>query len=124
MREVATVVLIAGSILSLLALTHLFLAAWLFPRWLRFYPTYASQGAARGIGFVLAGLAWIGACVIVTEGTEAMLWWVPGTVGFTDEDGSYQSWSGYISAAFGLFGGTGWIWSVLTAGRSAHESKP
>lgn len=120
MREVATVVLIAGSILSLLALAHLFLAAWLFPRWLRFYPTNTSPGAARGIGFVLAGLAWIGACVIVTEGTEAMLWWVPRSHGFLNEDGDFQSWLGYFSTAFGLFAGTGWVWSVLRAGRHSH----
>lgn len=122
MREVANVILIAGSILSLLALLHLFLAAWLFPKWLRAYPTNAGTGAGRGIGFAILGLAWIGACVIVTNGAEAMLWWMPGSAGFIDEDGAYQSWSGYLSAGFGLVAGTGWIWSVLRAGRSSQQS--
>lgn len=117
MREAVNLFLIAGSILSLLALTHLFLAAWLFPSWLRAYPTNTGTGAPRGVGFALAGFAWIGACVIVTNGVEAMLWWMPGSAGFIDEDGDYRTWSGYLSAGFGLAAGTGWVWSVLRAGR-------
>lgn len=120
MREAANIAIIIGSVLCLLSLLHLFLAAWLIPSWLRVYPTYASTGARRGVGLTLAAFAWIGACVIVSLGTEAMLWWVPRSIGFVNESGDFQSWIGYAAGGFGLFAGTGWVWSVLRVGRQNH----
>lgn len=121
MQERAQLVLMVGGVVCLLALIHLQLAAWLFPSWLALYPRGNERDRPAALGLALTFLAWVAAAVILSKGFESVLWWVPESSGFIDGSGDFQSWVGYLSAGFGLFAGTGWVWSVLRAGRSTKR---
>ncbi|MGH8037092.1 MAG: hypothetical protein ACREPD_05055 [Stenotrophomonas sp.] len=121
MQTTVLAVVIVGAILSLASLVHLQLAAWLFPGWVR--SVYMTGGQYRNAGIVLQALAWIAAAAITGAGTSFMLSWMPGSWGWADEIGKFTSYAQELSWLAGPVMGSGWIWSLLQAGRRAAEHR-
>lgn len=115
MQTAILAVVIAGSILSLMALVHLQLAAWLFPGWVR--SLYTPGGSYRTVGIGLQVLAWIAAAVITGAGVAFMLSWMPNSWGSADELGDFTTYAQDLAWLAGPFMGSGWIWSLLQVGR-------
>ncbi|HEL3158089.1 TPA: hypothetical protein UMF67_001808 [Stenotrophomonas maltophilia] len=105
--------------LCLLAFLHLQLSAWLFPGWVR--SLYLPGGRWRAAGIVLQVLAWVAAVAITIAGVGMLLSWMPGNWGWTDEVGTFTPHADDLSTWAGLLMGSGWIWSLLQAGRRAAD---
>lgn len=101
--------------LCLLAFLHLQLSAWLVPGWVRAF--YVPGGRWRTAGIVLQVLAWVAAVAITIAGVAMLLSWMPGNWGWTDEVGAFTPQADDLSTWAGVFMGSGWIWSLLQAGR-------
>lgn len=101
--------------LCLLAFLHLQLSAWLIPSWVRAF--YVPGGRWRTAGIVLQALAWVAAVAITIAGVAMLLSWMPGNWGWTDEVGAFTPHADDLSTWAGVFMGSGWIWSLLQAGR-------
>lgn len=108
--------------LCLLAFIHLQLSAWLFPSWTR--SLYAAGGRWRTVGIVLLVLAWVAAVAITMSGVAMLLSWMPGNWGWTDEIGTFTPHADDLSTWAGVFMGSGWVWSLLQAGRRNAEERP
>lgn len=115
MQTALVAALIALAMLSLAALVHLQLAVWLFPGWIR--SLYTTGGRYRTAGVGLQVLAWIAAAAITGAGVAFMLSWMPASWGHTDEIGTFTPHAQSLAWLAGLMMGSGWIWSLLQAGR-------
>lgn len=115
MQTAVLYLVIAGSILSLAALTHLQLSSWLFPGWVR--SLYTQGGRYRTAGISLQVLAWIAAATITGAGVAFMLSWMPNSWGSADELGVFTPYAQDLAWLAGPLMGSGWVWSLLQVGR-------
>lgn len=115
MREAAQLVLIVGGALSLLALFHLQLSAWIFRPWMR--ALYMAGAKWAAVGWALRCLAWVGACSIAGVGLWGVLGWLPYDLGLLDATEGYKDAMGHVATWLGVATGSGWVWSTLQVGR-------
>lgn len=115
MQDEIRIVVYGLGTLCLLAFLHLQFSAWLIPSWVRAF--YMPGGRWRTAGIVLQALAWVAAVAITISGVAMLLSWMPGNWGWTDEVGAFTPHADDLSTWAGIFMGSGWIWSLLQAGR-------
>ncbi|PSD28321.1 hypothetical protein C7E18_03170 [Stenotrophomonas maltophilia] len=115
MQDEIRIVVYGLGTLCLLAFLHLQLSAWLIPSWVRAF--YVPGGRWRTAGIALQALAWVAAVAITIAGVAMLLSWMPGNWGWTDEVGAFTPHADDLSTWAGVFMGSGWIWSLLQAGR-------
>lgn len=121
MQEDIQILVYGLGTLCLLAFVHLQVSAWLVKGWMR---TFYIVGARwRKAGIALQVLAWVAAVAITIAGVSLLLSWMPRSWGWTDEIGSFTPHVDDLSTWAGVFMGSGWVWSLLQAGRRNAEQR-
>jgi hypothetical protein len=119
MQDEIRILIYATGTVCLLAFVHLQISAWLMHGWMRAF--YVSGGRWRGAGIVLQVMAWITAVAITMAGVSLLLSWMPRGWGWQDEIGTFTSYATDLATWAGIFMGSGWVWSLLQAGRRTVE---
>ncbi|WP_414488468.1 hypothetical protein [Stenotrophomonas maltophilia] len=122
MQDEIRILIYAVGTACLLAFIHLQICAWIAHGWMRAF--YVAGARWRRAGIALQAMAWVAAVAITIAGVSFLLSWMPSSWGWRDEIGTFTSHATDLATWAGLFMGSGWVWSLLQAGRRSASNLP